>query len=156
MEVSIVKYEKEGLCGGENNNVKTEEPFAVKTTDGIKSENESNVGKKSGTTEVCDKSESHGFFRRTFKSVLKMQRNDSANSYDVDCDSTPSSIKEDYFSENEEKLDGVDSGIASEAGDGPLSSRLSSCTNYTSKEPAIYVLLIFNRFSRLKTDTRLP
>ena len=139
MEVLAVSHEREGLCGGENNCSKVEGHRRTKTTDCVKAnenkdESEYSKGRKSDTTAaVCGKSESLGFFRRTLKSVLKIERNNSTGSYDMECLSTRSSTKEGYFSENDDRYDGVDSGIASEASDGPASSRLSSCTNYTSK-----------------------
>ena len=138
MEVLAANHEKEGLCGGTSNCVKKEDHQRPTTTsclsaDEVTTESKYYKEKKSETTAVFGKSEANGFFRRTLKSILKIDRNNAAGSYDMDCVSTQSSLKEGYFSESEDKSDGIDSGIASEPGDRAASSRLSSCTNYTSK-----------------------
>ena len=143
MEVVTANHGQDGLCGG--NSIRTNEednltPTASScvTTDETTDESELYQAQKSEPAVVAGKSESLGFFRRTLRSVLKMERTSSKSSYDMECASTQSSVKEGYFSENEDRSEGIDSGIASESGDGPASSRLSSCTYYTSKTHAIF------------------
>lgn len=128
MEVSVGSRDKESFYGGENNNNHSGKESSLKTTEFILDETENDAEKKDVEPNI--QSESQSFLQRTWR---KIQRNASSRSYDMECASIPSSSREECFSEADEKLDGVDSGIASEVGDGPLSSRLSSCTNYTSK-----------------------
>ena len=91
------------------------------------------------------------FLQRTWQNVLGIRRSSSSSSsYDVDYDiSTRSSMKEDCFSENEDRSDGIDSGIASEEGDRPASSTLFSCTNVIGD---YYILLagLINKFPNTK------
>lgn len=140
MEILTASHEKEGLCGGTSSCDNMEDNQSPATTNCLGADEVTTESKyykkekKSETTAVFGKSEANGFFRRTLKSILKIEKTKSTGSYDVDCVSTRSSLKE----ESEDKSDGVDSGIASEAGDRAASSRLSSsrlssCTNYTSK-----------------------
>ena len=125
MEVDTSSFTNERLCGGENNNIQQDFASSKMLQNGNTDRDVSN--------ENSPKPKSSSFFHRTLKSVLKIRRNPSTNSYDMDSGISMPSSKEDCLSENEDKCDGVDSGIASEAGDCPPSSRLSSCTNFTGK-----------------------
>jgi len=137
MEAAVANHGQDGLCGGNSNLANEEDNLtptvsSCVTTDETTDESKLYQAQKSEPAVVAGKSESLGFFRRTLRSVLKIERTNSKNSYEMECASTQSTVKEGYFSENEERSDGIDSGIASESGDGPTSSRLSSCTYYTN------------------------
>eukprot|EP00794_Sanderia_malayensis_P008895 gene8895-9846_t len=115
-----------GLHGGMKNNI---------FEDKIKSNEQTSVNEK--TDSIPSRSYGKSFLRRKWRNVFKHRRSSSASSYDFGSDlSTRSSLKEECLSENEERSEGIDSGIASETGGRTTPtttcSSLSHCTNLTS------------------------
>ena len=143
MEVIPTSQIKEGLCGGQQDTAKemTQNSCCLKDINSNIPKNHELqsevISEQHASPTLHQKPKSISFLQRIRK--LRIRRNPSTASYDLGSElSNRSSIKEECLSENGDKFDGIDSGIASEAGDCPPSSTLSSCTNYTG----IWLLVI--------------